>query len=372
MVCWSTCVSKCDQTTRRRRLHLNLDVFVEQRRTRWNELDALLARAGRRAESLGPDGVRRLGALYRASAADLALARRRFAGDPVVARLETLVTRARPLVYDKARRGGSLAEFATTAYWRRVRERPGLLLAAALLLFGPWVLAAVWAVRDPGAASGVVPSEYRSVTEPRERDTDLGLTADQQAAFSSEVFTNNIRVTLLAFAGGIAAGLGTAVLLVYQGVLFGAITGLSIWAGNGGFFFELVSAHGVLELSCVVVASAAGLRMGWALVSPGHRRRGVALAAEARVAVEIVLGTAPWLVLAGLVEGFLTPRGLGLGAAIGIGVALGAAYWALVLWRGRPPRDDGHADGEARFLLNVAMRRPDTHVVATAAPAPSP
>jgi uncharacterized membrane protein SpoIIM required for sporulation len=317
---------------------MNLDVFVDQRRARWRELDALLGRAGRRAESLGPDGVRRLGALYRASAADLALARRRFAGDPVVTRLEMLVTRARPLVYDRARGGGSLAEFATTGYWQRVRERPGLLLVSALLLFGPWVLASVWAVRDPGAASGVVPSQYRSVTEPRERGTDLGLTTDEQAAFSSEVFTNNIRVTLVAFAGGIAAGLGTAALLVYQGVLFGAITGLSIWAGNGGSFFELVTAHGVLELSCVVVASAAGLRMGWALVSPGHRRRGAALAAEARVAVEIVLGTAPWLVLAGLIEGFVTPRGLGLGPVVVVGVSLGALYWTLVVWRGRPDR----------------------------------
>jgi uncharacterized membrane protein SpoIIM required for sporulation len=343
---------------------LNLDVFVSQRRARWQELDALLKRAGRRAESLGPDGVRRLGALYRASAADLALARRRFAGDPVVPMLEALVTRARPLVYERARRGGTLLEFALSGYWRRVRERPALLLVSALLLFGPWVLSAVWAVRDPGAASGVVPSEYRSVTEPRERGTDLGLTTDEQAAFSSEVFTNNIRVTLVAFAGGIAAGLGTAALLVYQGVLFGAITGLSIWAGNGEPFFELVTAHGVLELSCVVVASAAGLRMGWALVSPGHRRRGLALATEARVGVEIVLGTAPWLVLAGLVEGFLTPRGLGLTTAVVLGVALGAVYWALVLWRGRPARDDA--------FLTLAERRSETHHVFTAAPAPSP
>jgi len=338
-------------------------VFLEQRRARWGELDALVGQAGRRAESLGPDGVRRLGALYRASAADLALARRRFAGDPAVARLEALVTRARPLVYDRARRGGSVVEFATTGYWRRVRERPGLLLISALLLFGPWVLASVWAVRDPGAASGVVPSEYRSVTEPR-RGTDLGLSTDEQAAFSSEIFTNNIRVTIVAFAGGIAAGLGTAALLVYQGMLFGAITGLSIWAGNGRFFFELVTAHGVLELSCVIVASAAGLRMGWALVSPGHRRRGVALAAEARVAVEIVLGTAPWLVVAGLVEGFITPRGLGLGPVIVIGVTLGAVYWGLVLWRGRAARDDAY--------LNDAERRSDAHRGATAGLAPSP
>jgi len=338
-------------------------VFLEQRRARWGELDALVGQAGRRAESLGPDGVRRLGALYRASAADLALARRRFAGDPAVARLEALVTRARPLVYDRARRGGSVVEFATTGYWRRVRERPGLLLISALLLFGPWVLASVWAVRDPGAASGVVPSEYRSVTEPR-RGTDLGLSTDEQAAFSSEIFTNNIRVTIVAFAGGIAAGLGTAALLVYQGMLFGAITGLSIWAGNGRFFFELVTAHGVLELSCVIVASAAGLRMGWALVNPGHRRRGIALAAEARVAVEIVLGTAPWLVVAGLVEGFITPRGLGLGPVIVIGVTLGAVYWGLVLWRGRPPRDDAY--------LDQRMDGRDTHRGATAGLGPSP
>jgi uncharacterized membrane protein SpoIIM required for sporulation len=337
---------------------------VETRQERWRDLDALVSRAGRRAESLGPDGVRRLGALYRAVAADLALARRRFVGDPTVARLEALVARARPLVYDRARRGGSVAEFATTGYWRRVRERPALLLISALLLFGPWVLAAVWAVRDPGAASGVVPSEYRSVTEPRERGTDLGLTTDRQAAFSSEIFTNNIRVTIVAFAGGIAAGIGTAALLVYQGVLFGAITGLAIWAGNGASFFELVTAHGVLELSCIVVASAAGLRMGWALVSPGHRRRGVALAAEARVAVEIVLGTAPWLVLAGLVEGFITPRGLGLGPVIVIGASLGALYWALVLWRGRPARDDPY--------LEVAESPSGTQHLATAAPVPSP
>ena len=99
-------------------------------------------------------------------------------------------------------------------------------------------------------------------------------------------------------------------------------------------------------------------------MSPGHRRRGAALAAEARVAVEIVLGTAPWLVLAGLVEGFITPRGLGLGPVIVIGATLGAVYWALVLWRGRPARDDAY--------LEVAERPSGSHHAATPAPAPSP
>ena len=312
---------------------MTLEQFAGERRDRWHELERLVAASGRRAERLGPDGVRRLGVLYRAAAADLALARRRFPGEAVVRELDALVGRARPLVYDQERRGRSVAHFVTTGYWRRVRERPALLLAAALLLLLPWVLTAIWATRDPGAAAGVVPSQYRSVTQPR-NGTDLGLSTDQSAAFSSEIFTNNIRVTFFSFAAGIAVGLGTALLLVYQGVIFGGVTGLAIWSGNGRAFFELTLAHGILELSCVVVGSAAGLRLGWALVAPGRRRRGVALAAEAGPAVEMVVGTIPWLVLAGLIEGFVTPAGLGLGVVLAIGLGLGSLYWGLVLWRG--------------------------------------
>jgi uncharacterized membrane protein SpoIIM required for sporulation len=98
---------------------------------------------------------------------------------------------------------------------------------------------------------------------------------------------------------------------------------------------ELVTPHGVLELSCIVVAGAAGLRMGWSLIDPGRRRRGQALAEEARAAAELALGTAPWLVLAGLVEGFVTPAGIGLGPALAVGFALGAVYWGLAWRRGR-------------------------------------
>ncbi len=315
---------------------MKLDNFVRDRQEAWGELDALTRAARGRAERLGAAGVRRLGVLYRAAVADLALARRRFPQEGVVARVDDLVARARRLVYDVKQHEGSLLDFVTTGYWRRVRERPVPLLLAAALLFGPWILAAAWAVRDPAAAQEAVPAAYRSITQRRESGRSLGLSPDQEAAFSSEIFTNNIRVTFMVFAAGIAAGLGSALLLIYQGVLFGAITGLAIWAGNGRPFFELITAHGVLELSCIVVAGAAGFRLGWAMVDPGRRRRGTAVVAEGRRAVEIVLGTMPWLVLAGIVEGFVTPAGLGLGPVLVIGLSLGALYWGLVLWRGRP------------------------------------
>ncbi len=314
---------------------MNLDRFQREREPAWNELAGLVHAAGRRPERLGPERVRRLGALYRSAAADLALARRRFCGDPVERRLEALVGQARHLVYDAPTRRIAPLRFFARDYWRLVASRPVPLVVSAVLLFGPATLALVWALGDPGAAGGLVPGDYRSVTEPRPGGSDLGLTVEEEAAFASQVLTNNIQVSFLAVAGGMALGLVTAIVLVFNGTLLGAVAGLATEAGNGRIFFELVTAHGVLELSCIVVAGAAGLRLGWSIVDPGRLRRVDSLAGEARRTVAIVLGTAPWFVLAGLVEGFLTPAGTGLAAVLAIGFGLGALYWLLVVVLGR-------------------------------------
>jgi uncharacterized membrane protein SpoIIM required for sporulation len=317
----------------------NLDEFVSDRSPTWIELDELLERAGSHPSRLGADGVRRLGACYRASAADLAHARRRFPGDSVVTRLERLVQRGRQSVYNAPSSRTSVWEFFSTGYWRRVRERKLVLAISFLCLAVPTLLGGYWAWRDPGPASGLVPSQYQSVTEPREPGRSLGASVDEESALASRIFTNNILVTFYAFSGGLLFGIGTLYVLLQNGVLLGVVAGLAIGSGNGQVFFELVTAHGVLELSCIVVAGAAGLRLGWAMIDPGTRPRGEALRQEARAAIEIILGTAPWLVVAGLVEGFLTPAGTGLSTVVAVGVALGAIYWGLVLWRGGPPED---------------------------------
>jgi uncharacterized membrane protein SpoIIM required for sporulation len=225
-------------------------------------------------------------------------------------------------------------DFASRGYWRRIRERPALLALAAVCLFAPAFLAGYWAWRDPGAASGLAPDAYQSVTEPRSPGQDLGVSVDEQADLAAQIFTNNIRVTMLAFAGGMLFGIGTLYLLVYNGMLLGAVAGLAVGAGNGRPFFELVTAHGVLELSCIVIGGLAGFRLAAAIVEPGYRSRGAALRDEARAAVELILGTAVWLVVAGLVEGFVTPAGTGLTTVLVVGFGLGALFWGLVLWRG--------------------------------------
>ncbi len=261
-------------------------------------------------------------------------------------RLERLVLDGRQAVYADQGARRSLWWFLATGYWRRVLERPWALAAAVVLLLGPSALAAVWAIDDPAAAIGVVPSQFQGAAEPG--GGPGALSAGDQAALSSEIFTNNIRVTFLALAGGIFGGLGTAAVLIFNGGFLGAILGLTIENGSSGELLRFILPHGVLELSCIAVTAAAGLRIGWALVEPGTLTRGQSLRREARPAMELVLGTMPWLVLAGLVEGFVTGSvGGGLAAAIAIGGGLGVVFWGLVAWRGRP---DASAQSRARAL----------------------
>jgi uncharacterized membrane protein SpoIIM required for sporulation len=310
------------------------DAFAAERGPAWDELAALIAAARGRARRLPAGDVLRLGTRYREAAADLAYARRRFGDDPVTRRLETLVLRSRPLVYGASARRGSLRAYLAHGYWRAIAERPKPLLAAWLLMLVPALLAGLWALTDPAAAGGLVPGGYRSVAEPHHQGLILH-GAGEHAGVSIGIFVNNIQVTFLAYAGGITLGLLTAYVLATNGILLGALAGLATQAGNGGDLLRLVVAHGVLELSCIAVAAAAGLRVGWSLVEPGPGTRARALRAEATRSVGIVLGTMPWLVLAGLVEGFVTGS-YSTAVVLPLGIALGALYWGLVVMLGRP------------------------------------
>ena len=162
-----------------------------------------------RPERLGADGVLELGALYRGAAADLAYARRRFPGDPVVgAPGGAARARRAAAVYGQGSRRGGLWAFLSRGYWQRVAERPVLLAVA-------WAAAA----RPGGGRRGCgrratrarrsasCPASLQAAADPPPEGRDFG--AAEGAAFSFQVLTNNIQVTLMAFAGGILFGVGT-------------------------------------------------------------------------------------------------------------------------------------------------------------------
>ena len=313
---------------------MNLERFESQRGPDWARLDALLheSRGRRGRRKLGATGVLELGALYRGAAADLAYARRRFPGDPVVRRLEALVTRGRAAVYGRASHRGNLREFFARGYWRRLAERPAMVALAWALLLAPAAAGFAWALSDPGAAIGVVPGDFRAAADPPAAGRDFG--TGEGSVFATQVLLNNIQVTLLAFVGGLAFGVGTVFALLYNGLLLGVVGGLAFGAGNGEAFVRLVSAHGPLELSCIAVGGVAGLRLGHALIVPGAHTRARSLREEARRSVELALGTAPWLVVCGFAEGLLTGPELPVAVQLAIGLALAALFWGLVLWRG--------------------------------------
>jgi uncharacterized membrane protein SpoIIM required for sporulation len=314
---------------------VRLERFVRARSGEWEELERLLARAGGRPDRLPPDELMRLGALYRAVVADVAYVRRAHPGVPVARRLERLALLARTAVYGEQARRNALWPFLSRRYWRLVRELGPALGTAAALLLVPMALATIWGIDDPVAALGIVPEQFRGAAEPGEPLAGR-LELAEEAQLSSEILTNNIAVSFVAIAGGLLVGLGTAAIAIYNGGLIGALCGIAIESGDAGTFFALVVPHGLLELSLIVVSAAAGLRLGWAIVEPGIRTRAESLRAAARPTVEIVLGTMPWFVLAGLVEGFVTGAVGGLAFALGVGVPLAGAYWALVRWRGAP------------------------------------
>jgi uncharacterized membrane protein SpoIIM required for sporulation len=229
-----------------------------------------------------------------------------------------------------------------------VRERPVFLLTAALLLFVPALSVGIWAHANPAQAARVAQvSKLSSGSGGGPASADRGFSTGTSARFSSEIFTNNVRVAFVAFAGGLTGGLLTAVSLLFNGLVLGLVVGLSIGAGNGDIALRLLLPHGLLELSLITVAAAAGLRIGWAIVHPGRLSRRASLGQEGRAAGELALGTALWLVPCGFVEGFVTPRGLSLAGAAAVGIGLAGTFWALVVWRGRPEPEPAPDPGPA-------------------------
>lgn len=149
---------------------------------------------------------------------------------------------------------------------------------------------------------------------------------------SSKIMTNNIKVTYLAFASGVSAGVLTVAVLFFNGALLGGIfTILKEYDGMAWRLFEFITAHGILELSIIAVAGGMGLFLGDAILRPGSLTRKAALAKHARISVDLLIFNSLCLVIAGIVEGYISPYNhIPYGIKLGVGVSLGLAYWGFL------------------------------------------
>jgi uncharacterized membrane protein SpoIIM required for sporulation len=313
---------------------MNLDEFLRQRRPSWQQLEALLAQAKTNFANLDEREVQELGRLYRAATSDLALAQRDFARQDVAIYLNQLVGRAHALIYSgEPLRWRQLAIFYQNTYPQLYRA----LLPYTIVAFALFTLAAVAAFlvvwQDPDAIYVIEgPEIWTLVKEVEEGKMWTEIPPAVRSAASAAILTNNIQVTFFAFAGGMAAGLVTLWVMILNGLHLGGIFGLLYVHGMAGRLAEFVIAHGVVELSIIFLAGGCGLYLGSGLVLPGLQSRAAAMAQRGRIAVQLILGSAPLLVASGLVEGYISPSGLPWWVKGSVGVGTGILlylYWLL-------------------------------------------
>lgn len=279
--------------------------FVESRLEKWRRLEDLTNRASKlRLRSLKGDEVREFGRLYRRTAADLAIAREEVRDKRLINYLNYLVSRAHGAIYRSESSGfEGILQFYRYEFPAVFRQTFRYTVISFLIFFAAALFAFTVVQLDESFADRISPQLHRDIaahhnwTDAIRQYTPLAATSIQ---------ANNISVTFLAFAGGVVAGLLTIWMLAQNGMLLGAVMSLCIthrfWA-----IPIFVAAHGVIELTAIFIAGGGGLLVGRALLMPGELKRSDALVTNGLLAIKLIVGCIPMLIIAGFIEGFISP-----------------------------------------------------------------
>jgi len=287
--------------------------FVVRKRDAWEAFRASAVEAEKLGlKRLGAAAIPTFAARYREVAADLARARTYGVDPRVIEYLERVVSAGHNTLYGRhighRLRVGRLV----------LRELPAAVVAArayvltALLVFAVPAATGYILVRErPAVADEVLPDEMIARARAGAEHRAQGIGYAQAPSLylplvASRIITNNVQVAFFGFAFGITAGIGTLLLLAFNGLFFGAVLGLFANYGLAGWLLTFVAGHGVLELSAIFIAGGAGLLVARALLAPGDLTRRDAVVLAGRRAVRMVGASVLLLCLAGTIEGLLS------------------------------------------------------------------
>ena len=311
---------------------MDVDRFISMHQPAWDRLAALAKRGRRRGgRRLDPAELDELIRLYQQVSGHLSHARSAYADPALTTALTRLVADANAAIYGTRSSGSSaLRRFVFFSFPGAVWRIRRFVLASAVFTLLPAFAVGAWIANSDAALDASGPEAVRAAYV--EDDFEDYYSSEPAAQFAANVTFNNIQVSITAFAVGIAGGIGTAAILVFNGANVGVAGGLFHAVGEAGRFWGLILPHGLLEITAVIVAGGAGLRLGWSLIDPGDRTRGRALSEEGRRSVVVVLGLVGAFVTAGLIEGFVTGSPLPTFLRVAVGVGVEAAF-LLYIWR---------------------------------------
>lgn len=284
--------------------------FEEQYQGEWDELEALLKslRSGTRKERAAISGER-FASLYRRACEQLALARARAYPAHIVDRLNQLTADAHQVIYQQRELGlGRLKRMIAVDFPRAVRAQARYVFIATAVFLVPLLVLGLLVYHNPELILSMVDprtaAEFEAMYSDAAESIGRRRDAENDWAMFGYYIRHNISLGFQCFAGGLFAGIGSLFFLAFNGAFFGAIGGYLTERGLSENFYSFVVTHGAFELTAIVLAGAAGLRIGHALIAPGRRTRREALVVAARESIVIVYGVAGLLVIAAAVEAF--------------------------------------------------------------------
>ena len=281
-------------------------LFVEQKKESWERLSGELdqMRFGG-PKSLTRDQLRRLGSQYRALVSDLAFARTQGCSEGLITYLNELAGRAHGIVYvSRPARLGGIVDFMLRDFPRVFRRTFKYTLVAALIFAMGWAISAT----NPEVQDMMFPGKMTAQSRRAARNNPL--TSVDPSLLSSFIMTNNITVGIQAFAGGVTAGVYTIYQLAQNGLVIGAVASKAAPVLGAERFWSLILPHGLIELMAIFMCGGAGLMIGSSVIAPGNMRRVDAIKLAARYALRLFGGAVLFFVIAGTIEGFITPSGL--------------------------------------------------------------
>lgn len=311
--------------------------FIDERKDNWQRLEDLLGLLqGTSLKGLSKSEVREFGELYRRAATDLAIARAETRDPKLINYLNSLVIRAHGKIYRAEGEGTSIIwkffskEFPQTfrANWVYMA-----LAGSTFLVFGLMGFIATWLDTD------FTHFVYLSgITEQIQSNQHWWLDLNKANQIgSSAIMSNNILVTMRAFAMGALLGVGAFYDLAFEGARLGSVFAACYKLNPpfGDALATFVVGHGVIELSTIFFCGGAGMMIGYAIVNPGDLTRSQALKKKGMEAAKIVIGCACFLVVAGLIEGFISPSALPAAVKIGTGIFSGLVMYSYLFVAGR-------------------------------------